>query len=121
MDIMTIAIPITWNTIFHLPTSPALIVYPSAAAILRNPVTANSRLMMMITIHPASSLISTSETNAAEIKSLSAIGSSSVPTVVTCFHRRARYPSNKSVIAAARKIPNAKKSLATTTREFHVI
>ena len=90
----------TWKNIFVFPRSLALIVYPSAAAIPRNPVTANSLAMIRIAIHPGIIRTCTSEINAAEISSLSAIGSSNVPTVVTCFQRRARYPSSKSVIAA---------------------
>src|ERR1017187_4589397 len=43
------------------------------------------------------------------------MGSSSVPMVVTCFQRRARYPSSKSVNAATRKIPSDNQSLVTLT------
>ena len=57
---------------------------------LRNPETANSRPMIKTAIQPGSARICTSEISAAETSSLSAIGSSSVPMVVTCFQRRAR-------------------------------
>ena len=64
---------------------------------LRSPETANSRPMIRIAIQPGSTRTCTREISAAEISSLSAIGSSSVPMVVTCFQRRARYPSSRSV------------------------
>ena len=58
-------------------------------AMLRSPRTVNSRPMMITTIHAGTRCISTSETNAAEISSLSAIGSSRMPSVVTSRRRRA--------------------------------
>ena len=64
-------------------------VKPSAEAMFRNPSTMNSRPMIITTIHPGTRCISTSETNAAEISSLSAIGSSRIPSVVTSPRRRA--------------------------------
>src|ERR1039458_241354 len=82
---------------------------------LRNPETANSRPMINTAIQPGRERICTSEIRAAEISSLSAMGSSSVPMVVTCFQRRARYPSSKSVNAATRKIPSDNQSLVTLT------
>jgi hypothetical protein len=80
----------TCSTIFVLPSAEAAIVNPSADAMLRRPRTVNSRPMMMTTIHPGTSLISTSDTNAADIRSLSAIGSSNMPRVVTWRRRRAK-------------------------------
>ncbi len=62
-----------------------------------------------------------SEISAAEISSLSAMGSSSVPTVVICFQRRARYPSSRSVAAAIKKIPSARNAFVTTTAPRHSI
>ena len=69
---------------------------------LRSPLTANSRPRMMTTIQAGAIRSWTRETSADEISSLSAIGSNSRPNVVTCFLLRARYPSSKSVNAAAR-------------------
>ena len=55
------------------------------AAIARRPETANSRAIIRMAIQPGMARTWTSEIMAAEISSLSAIGSSSVPIVVTCF------------------------------------
>jgi hypothetical protein len=66
--------------------------------------------MIRITIHAGTRWMSTSETRAAEINNLSAMGSSSVPTVVICPQRRARYPSRRSVAASASKISSANVS-----------
>src|SRR5205809_175603 len=71
---------------------------------LRNVVTANSRPMMMSTIHAGASSICTSEMRAARISSLSASGSMNCPSGVICLRRRARYPSAQSVSAAIAKI-----------------
>ena len=79
----------------------------------RSPETANSRPIIRMAIHPGSARTCTSEISAADTSSLSAIGSSSVPMVVTCFQRRARYPSSRSVAAAERKIASASHSLVT--------
>ena len=73
----------TWVSILNLPIFDAEITTPSAAAIDRKPVTANSRPMMMTTAQAGASWFSTSEINAAEISSLSAIGSSNWPKRVT--------------------------------------
>src|SRR5258708_6764855 len=86
---------------------------------LRNPDTANSRPIISTTIQAGTNRICTSETRAAEISNLSAIGSSSVPTVVIWPQRRARYPSNRSVAAAVRKIASATSSLGTQTTPCH--
>src|SRR5690349_22449175 len=86
---------------------------------LRSPETANSRPIISTTIQAGVRWRSTSDTNAAEISSLSAIGSSRVPTVVICPQRRARYPSRRSVAAATRKIASARNSLGTQSSPRH--
>ena len=68
--------------IFALPQPEAGITIPRPDAIERRPETANSRPMTTTTIHAGARPSSTSEMKAAEISSLSAIGSSSVPSVV---------------------------------------
>jgi hypothetical protein len=50
---------------------------------------------------------------AAEVSSLSAIGSIIWPSAVTCLRRRARYPSSQSVSDASPKIAAATSSLCT--------
>src|SRR5579863_4038802 len=90
------------------------IVNPPDAAIDRSPLTRNSRPIMMTAIHAGTrlGLNCTSVTNAAAIKSLSAMGSSRIPIVVIWPRLRARYPSIPSVIDAAMKIAEASNSLA---------
>ena len=68
--------------IFALPQPDAAMMIPRPDAIDRRPDTANSRPMTTTTIQAGARPSSTSEMNAAEIRSLSAIGSSSVPSVV---------------------------------------
>ncbi len=77
---------------------------PRAEPIERRPDTANSRPITTTTIHAGAMSSSTSEMNAAEMSSLSAMGSSSVPSVVISPRRRASQPSRKSVATAVRKI-----------------
>ena len=95
---------------------------PRPDAIDRRPDTANSRPITTTTIQAGASPSSTSEMNAAEISSLSAIGSSSVPSVVISPRRRASQPSRKSVATAVRKISSPTVSRpsnfvsSTTTR-----
>src|SRR5438105_1650203 len=80
---------------------------------LRRPRTVNSLPMMMTTIQAGTRCMSTSETNAAEIKSLSAMGSRRMPRVVICRRRRAKYPSAQSVAAAKSKIRTPQTSKCT--------
>ena len=80
----------TCATILILPSGEAGIVAPRAWARLRRAVTANSRPMMMATIHAGARSICTSEMNAAIVSSLSASGSMNCPRAVTCLRRRAR-------------------------------
>ena len=47
------------------------------------------------------------------------MGSSSVPTVVICPQRRARYPSRRSVAAATRKMQSARNSFGIQTTPCH--
>jgi hypothetical protein len=69
--------------------------------------------MIITTIQPGTRCMSTSEMNAAEISNLSAIGSSRIPSVVTCACRRAKYPSAQSVAAAVSKISTPQTSKCT--------
>src|SRR5262249_35484038 len=87
---------------------------PMDAATARRPVTASSRPTITTTIH--ASILSTerSDARAAATKSLSAIGSSSVPSVVTWLRRRASIPSAQSVMEARMKMAAA---ITACTRE----
>ena len=79
----------TCRIIFILPSGEAGIIKPSTDAISRRPITMNSRPMMITTIQACIKPISTSEIKAAEISSLSAIGSSRIPSVVISLRLRA--------------------------------
>ena len=73
---------------------------------------------MMITAIQAGTRLGlncTRVTNAAAIRSLSAMGSSRIPMVVICPRLRARYPSMPSVMDAAMKTAEASNSLAPCT------
>ena len=72
-------------------------VMPLVYARLRSAVIANSRPMMSTTIHAGARSSCTSEMKAADVSSLSAIGSRICPSHVTCRRRRARYPTSQSV------------------------
>src|SRR5580658_3540635 len=65
----------TCKTIFVLPSKDAAIVNPSAEAMFRRPRTVNSRPIIITTIQAGTNCMPTRETKAAEISSLSAIGS----------------------------------------------
>ena len=106
---------ITCVTIFALPRSLALIVCPFESATPRRPVTANSRPTMMNTIQAGTRSSSTKQMKAAEMSSLSARGSRSLPKLVICLRRRAMYPSSTSVVAAERKISSASHSVVRTS------
>ena len=80
----------TCKIIFTLPSGDAGMMRPSTDAISRRPMTINSRPMMMTTIQACIRPISTSEMNAAEIRSLSAMGSRRIPSVVISLRLRAR-------------------------------
>jgi hypothetical protein len=83
----------TCESILNLPIFEAAMTTPSAAATERRPVTASSRPMMMQTAQAGASRFSTSEMSAAEMSSLSAMGSRSVPRRETCWRLRAICPS----------------------------
>src|SRR5690625_7951810 len=68
-----------WVTVFNFPILLAANTIPSPAATNLSPVTANSRLIIIITIHAGASPISTSKINAAETSNLSAKGSKNFP------------------------------------------
>ena len=78
------------STVFTLPIQLAAITTPRSAAIARSPVTANSRAMITIATQACSRSSETSEISAAVISSLSAIGSISLPKVVTASRERAK-------------------------------
>src|SRR5262249_41478642 len=80
---MSIVIATYWLTVFHFANRDAGTMTPTPAATARNPVTASSRPMITTTIHASILSIRRSDTSAAATSSLSAIGSSSVPSVVT--------------------------------------
>src|SRR5437867_4764123 len=103
-----------WLTVFHLASRDAGTTTPTDAATARRPVTASSRPTITTTIHAWILSIASSETSAAATSSLSAIGSSRVPSVVTWFRRRASMPSAQSVIAERMKIAAA---ITACTRE----
>src|SRR5258706_9643 len=103
-DRMSARMATTSAIILILPSGDAGITTPRAYARLRRPVTANSRPTMMATIQAVASSSCTSEISAAVINSLSASGSMTCPNAVTCFRRRARYPSSQSVSDARPKM-----------------
>src|SRR6267378_3327822 len=104
---ISIVIAAYWLTVFHLARREAGTMTPTDAPTARRPVTASSRPTITTTIQAASLSIASSETSAAATRSLAAIGSSSVPSVVTWLRRRATTPSAQSVIAARMKIAAA--------------
>ena len=73
---------ITCATVLVFPNGEAAMVTPCCAAMERSPETANSRPMMMTTIQARATPSSTSEMNAADMRSLSAIGSRRAPSRV---------------------------------------
>ena len=81
---------ITCATVFVFPSGDAAMVTPFCAAMARRPETANSRPMMITTIQARATPSSTNEMNAADISSLSAIGSSNAPRRVVLLRRRAK-------------------------------
>ena len=76
----------------------AAITIPSLIAMVRSPVTMNSRAMITITTHAATRPRWTSITSAAITMSLSASGSRNFPITVTSPFFRAIQPSRKSVV-----------------------
>src|SRR5215813_9289045 len=113
-SMISIVIATYWLTVFHLASRDAGTMTPTEAATARRPVTASSRPTMTTTIHASILSMARSETSAAATKSLSAIGSSSVPSVVTWLRRRASIPSAQSVMAARMKMAAA---ITACTRE----
>lgn len=63
-----------WLMVLSFPKPEAAIILPSAAAIVLKPVTANSRLIIIIAIQELILPISTKAIKAAEINNLSAKG-----------------------------------------------
>jgi hypothetical protein len=96
-----------WLTVFHLARREAGTMMPTRAATARRPVTTSSRPTITSTTQAATFSICSSETRAAATSSLSAMGSSNVPSVVTWLRRRARTPSAQSVRAAEMKMAAA--------------
>src|SRR5919204_170521 len=114
---MSIVTATYWLTVFHLASREAGTTTPWPADTARSPVTASSRPMITTTTHAAILSMVSSETRAAATSSLSAIGSSSVPSVVTSLRRRASTPSSQSVSAAAMKMAAA---MSAWTRELEI-
>jgi len=79
-----------WAPSFHLPIQSAAMVMPSSLAKPRRPVMAISRARMMKAIQAGVLSSSINEISAAEISSLSAKGSSSLPRTVTWRYFRAK-------------------------------
>src|SRR5919198_2102365 len=104
---MSIVTATYWLTVFHFARREAGTTTPWPADTARSPVTASSRPMMTTTTHAAILSIVSSDTRAAATISLSAMGSSNVPSVVTWLRRRATTPSSQSVRAAAMKMAAA--------------
>src|SRR5262245_34629514 len=101
-------------TVFHFASREAGTMVPMDAATARRPVTASSRPTITTTIHASILSMARSDTSAAATRSLSAIGSSSVPRVVTWLRRRASIPSAQSVMEARMKMAAA---ITACTRE----
>src|SRR5882724_5768413 len=114
---MSIVTATYWLTVFHLASREAGTMTPWPADTARSPVTASSRPMITTTAQAAILSMVSSDTRAAATSSLSAIGSSSVPSVVTWLRRRASTPSSQSVSAAAVKMAAA---MSAWTRELEM-
>ena len=74
--------PTTWKMVFCFPSCPAAMTIPSLMAMVRSPVTMNSRAMMTMTTQAATRPRWTSITSAAMTMSLSASGSRNLPMTV---------------------------------------
>ncbi len=70
---------------------------PVTATIPRSPITAISRKMMTNAAHTDTRSMAISPSSAPVTSSLSAVVSRNAPSTDSCFQRRARYPSKKSV------------------------
>src|SRR5262245_3814249 len=103
-----------WLTVLSLASRDAGTITPTPAATALSPVTASSRPMITATIHAAILSIWSSDTSAEATRSLSAMGSSNVPRVVTWLRRRAMTPSSQSVMDARMKITAA---ISASTRD----
>src|SRR5436309_5144850 len=79
----------TWAAILSFPVVSAARTIPSRAATTRKPVTASSRPASTMAIHASTTSWSTRRKRAVRTKSLSAIGSSSLPSLVIWPQRRA--------------------------------
>src|SRR5581483_9297379 len=90
--------------VFALPHTEGRITVPSTATTPRSPMISSSRATMIVAIHGEARPAPTSATSTPETRSLSAVVSRKLPSVVAARHRRARNPSRKSVAAA---IPNS--------------
>jgi hypothetical protein len=80
---------------------------PRTSAASRRPEMRNSRATMPTTIHAGKTPWSMSTTSTDKTSSLSATGSSRVPSEDVWPRRRAITPSSQSVVIAAMKIPVA--------------
>ena len=93
--------------VFTLPDQPAAMTLPLSLAIIRRPLTANSRTMTMSRAQAGIWPISTNQSMAAVTSILSARGSANLPKSVTRLYFRAIFPSSMSVKLAAMKMARA--------------
>ena len=95
------------DAVFTLPDQPAAMTRPLSEAIIRNPLTANSRQMTISSAHAGIWPISTNHSMAAVTSILSARGSANLPKSVTRLYFRAILPSSMSVRLAIIKMTRA--------------
>ena len=93
--------------VLTLPDHPAAMTRPLSLAIIRRPLTANSRQMTMSSIQAGICPISTNHSMAAVTSILSARGSANLPKSVTRLYFRAILPSSMSVRLAMMKMASA--------------
>ena len=90
-----------WTFALSLPQIEGLSTVPSAAVTApRRPRINSSRPTITNASHADARPVATSEIKTPDTRSLSAVVSRKLPSVVAFFQRRARRPSRKSVIAA---------------------
>ena len=93
--------------VFTLPDQPAAITRPLSLAIIRRPLTANSRSSTTSSAQAGILPCSTNHSIAAVTKILSARGSANLPKSVTRLYFRAIFPSSRSVRLAMIKMARA--------------
>ena len=93
--------------VFTLPDQPAAITRPLSLAIIRRPLTANSRTRTISSAQAGIWPISTNQSSAAVTSILSARGSANLPKSVTKLYFLAIFPSSRSVKLATMKMATA--------------